>query len=78
MRVALLLLVALSFQAESADPVDLIRESIKAEARNRIKAASYTHQEYLVRRHLDSKGKETERNSETWDVIALEAPPIAS
>jgi hypothetical protein len=72
MRVAVLLLVGLSCRAESADPVDLIRESIKAEARNRIKAASYTHQEYLVRRHLDSKGKETERTSETWDVIALE------
>ena len=72
MRVALLLLVALSGRAESADPIDLIRDSTKAEARNRIKAVSYTHQEYRVRRQLDSKGKETERNSETWDVIALE------
>jgi len=70
----MLFLAAVSCRADTPDPVDIIRQSIKVHAGNRIKAATYTFQEYHVARYFDSHGGENrkDRETETWDVVALE------
>ena len=52
--------------------LDIVRRSIPANTANVVKAAHYAYQQYDVQRELNANGRETDRQSETWDVIALE------
>jgi hypothetical protein len=67
-----LLLPAACAMADGPDPVDLIRKSITAEDANGAKAQQYAYREYKTQRGLDRNGKETDRETQTWDVIGLE------
>jgi hypothetical protein len=53
-------------------PVEMIRRSIEAHQANAKKARNYTYQEYRVQTDRDSRGKPGDRQSRTWDIIALE------
>src|SRR5262245_21577555 len=75
MRVpAFVLLSAVFSSAQTAtpDPVDLMRRSAKAEKENNSKRRQYAYREYKVNRDFDKNGKETGRETETWEVIGLE------
>lgn len=77
MRAAMLLPAVLPLlfgiaRADDPDPVELARKSVDAEKANRVRARQYAFREYKVTRHLDHNGKETGRESRTWDVIGLE------
>jgi hypothetical protein len=72
MRFVTALMLAAGVRADTADPVDIVQQSIAAVKENRAKARSYAYQEYNVQRHFDAAGKETGRESYTWDVMALE------
>jgi hypothetical protein len=69
---ATLLLLAGAAMANDPDPVNLARKSIKAVDANADQAKQYAYREYKVTRDLDANGKETGRESQTWDVIGLE------
>jgi hypothetical protein len=58
--------------ADDPDPVALVRKSIDRIKAEGAKAQQYTYREYRVQHEFDSHGKETETNTQTWDVIGLE------
>ncbi len=71
-RLLLLLCLSRTAVADNPDPVALARKSIAANKANSPKAQQYAYREYKVDRRLDASGKETERETETWDIIGLE------
>ena len=71
MRLALLAVLAPAALAQP-NAVDLFLLSAQAEKANSEKIREYTYREYKVTQELDKDGKETHRQSETWDVIGLE------
>ena len=58
--------------AQTIDLADLLKRAEAANKENGKKAEQYAYREHTIQRHLDKNGKETERESETWDVIGLE------
>ena len=71
-RAAILLLVPATLWAADPDAIELGRKSMPVVAANSAKARQYAFREYYVNRQVDAKGKETDRATETWDVIGLE------
>src|SRR5436190_4891792 len=69
---ALLCSHAFAQSAVTPDPVALMRRSVAAEKANSAKAQQYTYRYYNVNVDFDKNGKESERRSETWDIIGLE------
>ena len=57
---------------QSPDPIELIRQSDKAEKDNNQKVLQYAFREYKVTQDFDKNGKQTDRHTETWDVVGLE------
>ena len=58
--------------ADGSDPVELGKRSSKAMAENRPNTRQYAFREYYVNREVNAAGKETDRETETWDIIGLE------
>ena len=69
---ALLCSPAFAQSMVTPDPVALMRRSVAAEKANSAKAQQYTYRYYKVNIDFDKNGKESERRSETWDIIGLE------
>ena len=59
-------------QGADPDPLELMRKSAQADKANGEKESQYAYREYKVTRQIDKNGKETDRETETWDVIGLE------
>ncbi|MGH9646309.1 MAG: hypothetical protein ACRD4E_05770 [Bryobacteraceae bacterium] len=59
-------------QPPQPDAVELFLRSARAEKANSEKANQYAYREYRVTREIDKNGKESNRQTETWDVIGLE------
>jgi len=80
MRVAVFLPVVLTSvltsiaygQASNPNPVELMRKSAVTLKANEEKMRQYAYRERQLTRVVDKNGKETNRHSETWDVIGLE------
>jgi hypothetical protein len=71
--ISALLLTCLAYaQTTPPDPVELMRRSTAAQKDNSVKVRQYTFHEYKVNRELDKDGKETGRETETWEVMGLE------
>src|SRR5262245_7846823 len=68
----LILATALLFGAADPDAVELGRRSSRALEENRLKTRQYAYREYYDHRQLNADGKETDRETETWDIIGLE------
>ena len=66
------LLFSSAARGSGADAVELGRKSVQAMAENRDKSRRYAFREYYVNRDFDKNGKETGRETQTWDVIGLE------
>src|SRR5689334_1580333 len=58
--------------AEERDAVEIARKSVEAVKANNAKMRQYAYREYKVTWDLDKNGKETDRRTETWEVIGLE------
>jgi len=71
MRLALLAVMAPAALAQP-NAIDLFLLSAQAEKANSEKISEYTYREYKVTQEIDKDGKETDRQTETWDVIGLE------
>jgi len=71
MRLALLAVLASAALAQP-NAVELFLLSAQAEKANSEKVREYTYREYKVTQEIDKDGKETHRQTETWDVIGLE------
>ena len=54
------------------DPAELLRRSDEAGKVNGEKSQQYAYREYKVTQEFDKNGKQTDRQTETWDVIGLE------
>ena len=67
-----LVLLSVAAKAGDPDPVEIGRKSVQATAENHKKAHQYAYRQYYVNRELNDKGKETGRETKTWDVIGLE------
>ncbi|HLK65273.1 MAG TPA: hypothetical protein VKU19_17660 [Bryobacteraceae bacterium] len=72
MLLTAMLLVSSTMPGDDPDPLALARTSMEANHANGLKASQYAYREYKVQRDLDTNGKETGRNTQTWDVIGLE------
>ena len=59
-------------QPAAPDAAELIRRSAQAEKANSEKLRQYAYRAYNVTQQKDKNGKDTERRTETWDVIGLE------
>jgi hypothetical protein len=68
------ILIGAAFAAfgQSPDPAELIRRSDEAEKANGQKAQQYAYREYKVTQSFDKNGKQTDRQTETWDAVGLE------
>ena len=75
MRLALILAAlgsAAFAQPTVPNAIELLRRSVQPEKINSEKARQYAYREYQVTQERDKNGKDTERKTETWDVIGLE------
>ena len=75
MRFALILAAlgsAAFAQPTGPNAIELLRRSIQPEKVNAEKARQYAYREYQITQERDKNGKETDRKTETWDVIGLE------
>jgi hypothetical protein len=68
----LILAAAMLFGAADPDAVELGRLSSRALEENRPKTQQYAYREYYDHRQLNAEGTETDRETETWDIIGLE------
>jgi hypothetical protein len=68
----LILAAAMLLVAADPDAVELGRRSSRALEENRPRTQQYAYREYYDHRQLNAEGKETDRETETWDVIGLE------
>ena len=59
-------------QPPRPDAVDLFLRSAQVEKANSDKVRRYAYREYKVTQEIDKNGKESNRQTETWDVIGLE------
>jgi hypothetical protein len=59
-------------QPPRPDAVDLFLRSSQIEKTNSEKISQYAYREYKVTQQVDKNGKESDRHTETWDVIGLE------
>jgi hypothetical protein len=63
---------ALLAQPPRPDAVELLLRSAPIEKANFEKIRQYAYREYRISQEFDKDGKETNRHTETWDVIGLE------
>lgn len=70
--VTLAALAPILVSADTPDVLDLSRRSMQAMEANRPKARQYAYREYKVSVEHDKNGKETDRETQTWDIIGLE------
>jgi hypothetical protein len=59
-------------QPPRPDAVELFLRSAQVEKANSDKARQYAYREYRVNQEIDKNGNESNRQTETWDVIGLE------
>jgi hypothetical protein len=59
-------------QPPAPDAIELFLRSAQVEKTNSDKAQQYAYREYRVNQEIDKNGKESSRQTETWDVIGLE------
>ena len=71
----LLLTLALPAIASAQDPLEIIRRATELDRRDTELARSYTFLQRQERRDLDSRGRLTKTESETFDVTLLEGSP---
>jgi hypothetical protein len=71
----LLLALALPAIASAQDPLEIIRRATELDRRDTALARRYTFLQRQERRDLDSKGRVTKTESETYDVTLLEGSP---
>jgi hypothetical protein len=71
----LLLTLALPVLASAQDPLEIIRRATELDRRDTALARSYTFLQRQERRDLDSSGRPTKTESETYDVTLLEGSP---
>jgi hypothetical protein len=74
----LLFLLALAPHAAAADIDELVRRTMRAVQENRVKSRQYAYREYKVTVQHDKIGKETERQTETSEIIGLEGASYKS
>ena len=58
--------------AQAPDVADILRRSALAAKANNPKASLYAYREHIINLQVGKNGKETDRRTETWDVIGLE------
>jgi hypothetical protein len=63
---------ALTSFGQSSDPAELIRQSDKAERTNSQRVLQYAFREHKVTQDFDKNGKQTDRQTQTWDVVGLQ------
>ena len=71
----LLLLFALPAITSAQDPLEIIRRATELDRRDTELSRNYTFLERQERRDLDSRGRVTKTESETYDVTLLEGSP---
>src|SRR6266851_7305414 len=54
-----------------ADPVDIVRRSLRVENENAKRARNYTFLQREEQRHLDGNGQVKSKSAKTWDVTLL-------
>jgi hypothetical protein len=74
MRLLACLIAAVASFGQQLAPeaAGLVRRAVDVRKANSEKASLYAYREYSVTRDLDKSGQETDRETETWEVIGLE------
>lgn len=72
---AVLLPGTLSLDAQDPDPVDIVRRSVAKDRLNFERANDYSYVQHSEQRQFDTKGRVSEVESRTYDVIVIDGEP---